>query len=109
MNGLIVIVPGHTFFGYWLSNQEHHKFWTRSEGIRLPHPGASWMISSIDVLRTLLESGAVEFLEATLVTNRNASFEDACARGATLIQSRPQHEFDAAVDVSASRHAVQPV
>jgi hypothetical protein len=109
VHGLVVIVPGHTFFGYWLNERQHHDFWTKTEGARLPQIGGSWMIQRVDVLRSLLDAGAVEFVEATFVTNRNATFEEACAAGAALVKNRQQHAFDAAIDVSASRHAVQPV
>jgi len=76
---LLVLLPGHTFFGLWLDQHAHDSFWrTAKSGHRVFRStiGDRWMILQSE-LQELVEKDSVRLLEATYVTNRYATYEQA--------------------------------
>lgn len=111
---LLLLIQAHTFVGFWKDATKHEEFWRRARenDERLPgRPGREWIITDLEELRRLEQQDAVCFLEATWVTDRNASFEDAQKKGSEkLARSQdPKEWFDAAIDVQASRSSIQPL
>jgi hypothetical protein len=105
---LVLLKPGHTYVGYWTAEGPWHDFWTQAEAnsLRLQQvPGRTWVIREREELAKLVESGAVKLFEATMVTNRNARFEESIERGCSYVNDK----LDVAVDIVASRRAVQPL
>jgi hypothetical protein len=111
---LILLIQGHTFVGFWKNKDAHGDFWlqARDDIMRLPQiPGREWMIADLRELRKLEREDSVCFVEATLVTNRNAEFEDAIAEGHNNLKRRadPSDWFNVAIDIQASRFGIQPL
>jgi hypothetical protein len=108
---LIILIPGHTFFGFWTSSADHERFWraVRSDLPRSIRFGGQWVLDSPDDLEALSEDGSVELVETTLVTQDRARYEDACAEAQGTVRSLSSTGLDAVVDVSASRPLIQPV
>ena len=121
---IIVLVKGHTFVGYWSDLGRHDAFWNAARASRLREhgkPGREWTIRNPEEICALVSDGSVVLVEATKVTDRNATM--AGTQGA--IQAAwgrlgfddgwrnrlPQIEagFDIAVDVQASRHRIHPL
>ena len=135
---VIVLIQGHTFFGYWTSENAHRKFWRQTE-LR-----DSWIISSYesnqgllpekltykfedetgtapDLLRKLQETGQVEFVECTCVTGF-IPFEEACEIAQETLHGSPPgiprrdqerrklawSQLEVVVDVHRSRRKINP-
>jgi hypothetical protein len=102
---LLVLLPGHTFFGLWLDHHVHDNFWrtTKSDHrVFRSTIGDRWMILQSE-LKELVKKDYVRLLEATYVTNRYATYEQARRQGETYLQ----RSLDAAIDVRASRRQIQ--
>lgn len=107
---LVVLKPGHTYVGYWTTMTAWRAFWdqVQRDPIRLLEvPGRNWIITAEGELRGLVDDGDVVLLEATKVTDRSATFDDALTLGRANLD--PGEGFDVAIDVIASRGSVQPV
>jgi hypothetical protein len=108
---LVILIPGHTFVGFWKDDQAYEEFWkrARADRLRLPQsPGREWTIVDLQEIQALDQQDAVCFVEATRVTDRNALFAEALQVGQqNLYASRVQ--FDVAVDIQASRPYIQPL
>ena len=110
INPLVVLKPGHTYVGFWLSIGAWERFWKQAQQntIRLHQvSGHNWIINSAKEFGDLVTNSDVLLLEATRVTDRNATFADALARGRENLL--PNGGFDVAVDVVAARREIQPL
>jgi hypothetical protein len=97
---LVVLIPGHTFVGYWPRSSEHSAYWN------IARP---WQIKNKHELRDLVTAKKVVLLEATAITDPDdVSFEDACTQGAGHL-SEGTRPFDVAIDVRASRSFVDTI
>ncbi len=133
---LVILVPGHTFFGFWTSETEHYEFWGGAHaagGTPLPAFGDEWMIngckgrqyqyrgasySGVQLLEKLSRGGkkfgrfsSVEFVEATWCTYREATFEQACDEGLRRVRKdlKPKG-LDVAIDIRQARlKNIQPL
>lgn len=109
---VLIMISGHTFFGFWKNSRAQQRFMTQ-QGEYPNGAFPSWIISELRVLEDLHREGAIEVLEATTVGNADASYEKARNVGNRQLQrlgcGRNGRNFDAAIDVFAARHAVQPV
>jgi hypothetical protein len=111
---LIYLIRGHTFVGFWMSDDAHADFWetARRKTLRMPQvPGREWTITELQEIQELLKQKVVTSLEATKVTNRNATFADALKEGSRHWREKQLElqRFDVAIDVCASRRLVQPL
>jgi hypothetical protein len=111
---LIYLIQGHTFVGFWRSDDAHADFWegARKKKLRMPQvPGREWTITDLPEIQDLLKRKAVTSVEATKVTNRNATFGEALKDGSRRWQEKQLElqRFDVAIDVRASRRLVQPL
>jgi hypothetical protein len=107
---LVLLAPGHTYFGYWTGVPSHERFWTRSERrLRAPEFGASWTITDGPEVLALVENGDVRVVETTLACERGETFERACAKGLERLKGDSEGSFQVALDVYAARGEVQPV
>jgi hypothetical protein len=90
---LVVLIPYHTFVGYWQSSKAHVAYWKTAR---------PWQILRKQELKNLVTSGDVTLLEATKVTDPlDMSFQDACRCGnANLDGPDP---LDTAIDIRESR------
>ncbi len=106
---LVVLVPGHTFFGFWRTHQAHRDFWT---GLRSPTGVPTWTIDDAPKLKALVDKGDVVLVEATDIC-RASSYVSACDAGKQRLEDAVAHElvgFDVAIDVRRARDGgVQPV
>ncbi|CAN94663.1 hypothetical protein predicted by Glimmer/Critica [Sorangium cellulosum So ce56] len=108
-------LSGHTFFGFWVGEREHARHWKdRSpSGDRTQDTefGAGWLIRSPGELRALVQNQQIVVVEATALTRRgdDGHYTIACKEAADLVAKMTAADLDAAVDVAASRHAVQPL
>jgi hypothetical protein len=108
---LIILMYGHTFFGFWKDAQVHAVFWDQARNNRLRRPqdpGREWTITDRAEIQELVDSGIISLVEATTVTNRNATFEEAVQAGRARLYNQ-EKRFDVAVDIQASRYAIQPL
>ncbi len=108
---LILLIPGHTFIGFWTTVEAHERFWeqAREDKLRLPQaPGREWTIVDLQEIRDLHKEGSLAFLEATKVTDRNASFAEALQFGQGHLYGSTA-KLDVAVDIQASRARIQPL
>lgn len=104
---VVIIVPGHTYFGYWRDPAQHDAFWAgvKAKALRpLTGLGAEFMLTGRE-LRGLAESGHVQLVEATDVTRPEVTFAAACEHGFANLS----RGFDAAIDVWKSREQIQPL
>jgi hypothetical protein len=70
---LVVLIPYHTFVGYWQSSKAHVAYWKTAR---------PWQIRHKQELKNLVASGDITLLEATKVTEpMDVSFQDACRWG----------------------------
>ena len=99
---LVVLLPGHTFFGLWLDDEAQSEFWKENQGAGR-EVGERWTISQRALEEQVNDKKTVLLLESTLVTNAYATFERAETEGRRLLQRK----LDAAIDVRASRREVQ--
>jgi hypothetical protein len=112
---LVVLARGHTFFGFWVGDREHARYWEsrRGSGDRPEEVdfGKGWMIKSPDELRKLVNEQQIIVVEATAVTRPgdDGDYRRACEDAAKRVQEMTTADLDAAVDVTAARHAVQPL
>jgi hypothetical protein len=110
---ILILIQGHTFFGFWRNAEDHYSFWqaqTSGNGGMPRSSDSNWTwILTLDNLVANVDSKSIELVEATDVTNRNADYEGSCATAAKRLSQLRATEFDVAVDVVASRHAVQPI
>lgn len=103
---LVVLMHGHTFFGFWTSAEAHSLFWRQRPSSTF---GDGWLIRRLDDLKDLLEHKSVELLEATHAADGNKDYAEACSRGAEHVTNLTDQTFEVAVDVWASRRYIQPV
>ena len=111
---LVYLIQGHTFVGFWKSDDVHAEFWkiARTKQFRMRQdPGRDWTITDLKEIHDLLTQKALISVEATKVTNRNATFSDAIKEGSKhwqdkLLEVQP---FDVAIDIRASRRRIQPL
>ena len=112
---LVILIQGHTFFGFWNDADKRSDFWEhipdrRKEKNPLDNSfGQEWIITSKEELVSLVESGAVTLLESTKVTDRNARYSDAVEHGRENLNRLQEDEFDIAVDINSSRYTVQAI
>jgi hypothetical protein len=111
---LIILIWGHTFFGFWKDAKAHEDFWgqARNNRLRRPQdPGREWTITDLVEIRELLDRDVISLVEATKVTDRIASYAEAVQAGYDKLNEvrNPFLRFDVAVDIQASRRAVQPL
>ena len=111
---LIILIQGHTFFGFWKDANAYNDFWNqaRNNGLRRPQdPGREWTITDLTEMQDLLNRNVISLVEATMVTDRNAKFESAIQKGCENLNLtiNPFLRFDVAVDIQASRRSVQPL
>ncbi len=114
INPLVYLIRGHTFVGFWKSDETHTRFWegARNQKLRLPQvPGREWIMTELKEIQELVEQKLIVSVEATEVTNRNASFAEALKEGSKHWQEKQleRQQFDVAIDVRASRYQVQPL
>jgi len=107
---LVVLIPAHTFVGYWGRRVEHDAYWDRrrrsSLGARF---GDLWLIRRAEDLEERVRRDDIRLVEATALTrrgDRSTPFERACEEGGTHLS---RHRLDCAVDVWASRSLVEPL
>lgn len=100
---ILVLIPGHTFFGFWRDKRFQERFW-QSDPNLVKGFGDTWMIPA-ERLPRLVEDEEISVVEATLVTNPIATYEQAKRRAERYVQNR----IDAAVDVRRSRGYIQPL
>ena len=105
INPLIYLIRGHTFVGFWKSDEAHTLFWedARSQKLRLPQvPGREWIMNELKEIQEVVEQKSVISVEATKVTNRNASYTDALKEGSKHWHAREilLQPFDVAIDVA---------
>ena len=113
---LIILITGHTFFGFWKDSGAHDKFWN-PVGKKLPRPssdlGRQWTIRNRLEIDKLLNRNVISLVDAVKVTDRNAKFEDAVQEGFKYFQQTSDRnslrKFDVAVDIQASRCLIQPL
>jgi hypothetical protein len=65
-------------------------------------------MTALEGVRRLVDDARIELVEATCVTDRNADYESACAKGVAHLR-RKGARLDTVIDVCASRHIVQPI
>lgn len=111
---LVILIFGHTFFGFWKDSEAHRAFWeqARNNVLRRPQdPGREWTITDIAEIRQLLDRNVISLVEATKVTDRNTKFSEAVQAGYDKLNPKinPFLRFDVAVDIQASRRAIQPL
>jgi len=121
---IVILVKGHTFVGYWSDLGKHDAFWSAARANRLREHGKAgreWTIRSPKEICGLVADGSVVLVEATKVTDRNATmsgnqgairaawgrlgFDDNWASRLPQIEAA----FDVAVDIQASRHRIHPL
>lgn len=106
---LVLLVPGHTFVGYWRTPAAQEEYWKKREGTLITgRVGEGWTITEEAALHRLVENGDIALIEATYVCERNKTFAEACERGAAILRNSSMR-LDVAVDVYAARREVQPV
>ena len=106
---LILLVPGHTFVGYWSSPEAQDEYWTKRPGQMVTgRVGQGWTITDGNAVLKLLDDGDIALVEATYVCQRNQTFDAACQKGADTLRDKVKH-LDVAVDIFAARREVQPV
>jgi hypothetical protein len=113
---LVFLITGHTFFGFWKEARAHDDFWSQAgkDVLRLPSdPGREWTILKQEEIQDLLDQDVIALVDAVTVTNRNAKFDTAVQTGYEYFQETtgrsPRRKFDVAIDIQASRRAVQPL
>lgn len=93
---LVVLIPGHTFVGYWQSSRAHKEYWKTAR---------PWQILRKQELKKLVADGDITLLEATKVTDPiDAGFKEACKCGSDHLE-RPD-PLDAAIDIRESRNFI---
>ncbi len=103
---LVILVRGHTFFGFWVDDNAHHDFWSDPYAV-MGHRSSSdkpWVIQDKDTILNLYHQQSLCLVESTYVTDRNSSFEEACEEALKRME-----QFDCAIDVAQSRREVQPI
>lgn len=108
---LVILIPGHTFVGFWNDEMAHSEFWraVRRDPLKRAKMGEQdWLIADVDALRNLHRDGKITLIESTEVTRSNSEFEEACELGREMLFSTGAG-FDIAVDVTASRSKVRPL
>ncbi len=107
---LVVLVPGHTYVGYWTSSRAQEQFWKeRAERLRTSQYGENWMITDGKELLDLLDRGNLAFVEATYVCERQRTFQIACEDGAGRFRTADKDTFDVAIDIFQARREIQPL
>jgi hypothetical protein len=92
INPIVCLIRGHTFVGFWKSDESHARFWdaARNQQLRLPQvPGREWIMTELKEIQSLVDQKLIVSLEATAVTNRNATFAEALKLVFDSIQSQP--------------------
>lgn len=105
---LLLLIPGHTFVGYWMTPQAQEKYWS-SRLIRTGRFGESWTITDGSDISRLIKKREVVLLEATYVCERQRTFEEACRHRADEFDSKIKDLLDVAIDVFAARHEISPI
>jgi hypothetical protein len=113
---LILLITGHTFFGFWKDAAAHSGFWkpARDKPLRRPSdPGRGWAITDPAEIQDLLNRDVITLVDAVRVTDRNATFERAVEAGFKYFNDitigASSARFDVAVDIQAPRRNVQPL
>ncbi len=100
---LVILMSGHTYFGYWTNPDAYHEYWR--DPPQRPQGTEPWTISQPS-LKKLVGDGAVKVLEANMAAHPQASIEQA-ERSARRYIADPSNRV---VDVQRSRRSgVQPV
>ncbi|MEE8584355.1 MAG: hypothetical protein V3T83_05820, partial [Acidobacteriota bacterium] len=124
INSMVVLISGHTFFGFWKSEEEHTKFWKlpqlRDEWTIISSAGGGFPIkflkykyegeevSAPKLLQRLQEQGKVDFVECTCVTG-SKTFEKACGIAVNTIKDLKKSQLRVVVDVRRSRGSIRPI
>jgi hypothetical protein len=113
---LIILITGHTFFGFWKDCNAHDDFWSQAGENRMRRPSdpaREWTIIDPAEIQQLLDRDVISLVDAVMVTDRNAKFEAALKAGYDYYQRttgiNPALRFDVGVDIQASRRVVQPL
>jgi CHAT domain len=114
INPIVYLIRGHTFVGFWKSDADYALFWqvARNQKLRLPQvPGREWIMTDLKEVQELVDQKSIVSVEATKVTNRNATFAEAIKEGSKRWQDKrlETQPFDVAIDIRASRYLVQPL
>ena len=103
---LIVLLPGHTIFGYWTAANYQHEYWkTQANKLRTGKEGEDWTITNSAELLRLVDEKKVVMLEATSVCEKSKTFEEACTAGVEKLKDG----MEVAIDIYAARRRIQPV
>ncbi len=105
---LLLLVTGHTFVGYWMTQKAQQEYWS-SRLIRTGRFGESWTITDGAEISRLIGRRKIVLIEATYVCERDRTFEEACSRRADTFDSKIKDLLDVAIDVFAARHEISPV
>jgi hypothetical protein len=95
---LVVLVPGHSFVGYWRSADAHHRYCPSLRG------NTKSVVRDVRDLLRLADSGGIALLDAIDIADPAIGFGEACAHGRRRIE--PPAPFDVAIDVRAAREFV---
>ncbi|MBA3341852.1 MAG: CHAT domain-containing protein [Gemmatimonadaceae bacterium] len=107
---VIVLIDGHTFVGYWLTDKAQQEYWGKREGrIRTSKFGEGWTMTDADELVKLVAQGDIALVEATYVCERNKTFDEACTYRKTTFALEERDKLDVVIDVFAARGEVQPL
>jgi hypothetical protein len=99
---LVILMPGHTYFGYWSTREAHTKFWIEETHGSSPSD-RPWTIAST-MLTQLIADGSVEVVEPNMACHSQATFDQAVQRARGYADGVNQ-----VVDVQRSRRWVQPI
>jgi hypothetical protein len=107
---VIVLMRGHTYFGFWSSRKAWEDQWRPIDQKRRPDDpfGTGWVISSFVDFQRLVADVSVYVVEATAVASPKTAGDFDAAR--EMAVKRPDEStFQSAIDVARSRVAVQPL
>ena len=110
IRALVVLLRGHTLFGYWRSPTAAQLFWTLQGTGRTRDFWSSWVTRAGDDLFRCVEDKTLYLVEATSVSELVVDFNE--ARNLAYDRTKDhlaRKTFDAAIDVWAARRYIQPV
>lgn len=109
---LMVLIPGHTLFGYWRRRGARREFWDRrrEDSTRTPWFGDRWVFCDTIELMRLVSAKTVRLVETVAVTDfyGRGDFAEACDRGVRPFLMHAQ-KLQCAVDVWSAREHVEPL
>jgi hypothetical protein len=112
---LIVLTGSHTFAGYWREPSAHGGYWRSRAGKPAAGDtfGSGWTIRDTTDFDQLLRDRSITLVETTHVTQPQRTYMNATSAHVDMTDSAKPHllanDFQAAIDIRASRTAIQPL